>query len=125
MVQSTPAASSQRLAIKALLKILAGIVLAIVAMFGAVLGYAAYANYAAEKTARTLCANLQVGSDIDRAIARARDEGARHRGPYTLERTGAEVHDFQFQGWVFNVGVCRAGVANGKITLLAASLEGD
>jgi hypothetical protein len=121
----SPLQSSKRVAIKALLKILAGIVLAIVLLMAAVLAYAAYANSAAEEAARNLCARLQIGSEIDRAIARARDERARHRGPYTLEATGAEVHDFQFQGWVFNVGVCRAGVAGGKITSLAASLEGD
>lgn len=97
--------------------------LASVLLIGAVVGYAAYANDSAEQAARKLCAALQVGSDIDRAIARARAEGARYRGPRTEE--GAELHDFEFQGWVFNVGVCRASVAGGKIQLLEAKLEGD
>jgi hypothetical protein len=38
---------------------------------------------------------------------------------------GKEVHDFEFQGWVFNVGVCRVSVANGKVTFLESSLQGD
>lgn len=87
------------------------------------LGFAVYANNSAEHAARNFCANIQIGSDIDPVIARAREAGARHRGPRTME--SKEVHDFEFQGWVFNVGVCRAGVANGKVTSLESKLEGD
>ena len=87
------------------------------------LGFAVYANYAAEHAAKKFCANIQIGSDIDPVIARAREGGARHRGPRTIE--GKEGHDFEFQGWVFNVGVCRAGVANGKVMSLESRLEGD
>lgn len=86
-------------------------------------GFAGYANYSAEQAAKKFCANMQIGSDIDPVIARAREKGARHAGPRSME--GKEVHDFEFQGWVFNVGVCRAGVANGKITSLESKLEGD
>ena len=94
-------------------------------LFAAVVGYGVYANSAAEQAARNLCANLQIGSDIDLALAGGRDARARHRGPYAREGSGAQVHDFEFQGWAFNMGVCRVGVAGGKITSLAASLEGD
>lgn len=110
--------------IKAVLKVLAAIVLGLALLIGAVLGYAAYANSSAEQAAKNLCAKLRIGSDVDRAIASARVEGARHRGPLTGE-DGKVTHDFEFQGWVFNVGVCRVTVASGKVRSLAASLEGD
>lgn len=120
MVQSKlTAASREEAPIKTLLKVSA----AIVVLIAAVLGYAAYANDSAEQAARKLCAALQLGSEIDRAIARARAEGARYRGPRTEE--GAEFHDFEFQGWVFNVGVCRVTVSGGKIRSSEARLEGD
>ena len=108
---------------KTLLKVLGAIVLATVLCIAAVLGVAAYASYSAEKAARKFCADVTIGTKIDTVIARAREKGARHRGPRTME--GREVHDFEFQGWVFNVGVCRAGVAGGKVTSLESMLEGD
>ena len=92
-------------------------------LIGAVVGYGTYANSSAEEAARKFCATLQFGSDIDRAIARARAEGARHRGPRIED--GAELHDFEFQGWVFNVGVCRVTVAGVKIQSSEVRLEGD
>jgi hypothetical protein len=108
---------------KTILKIVGAIVLVAALLVAAVLGFAVYANYSAEKAAQNFCATIPIGSDIDHAIARALEQGARHRGPRTIE--GEELHDFEFQGWVFNVGVCRAGVANGKVTSLEANLEGD
>ena len=124
MVQSnlTPA-SREEAPIKTFLKVLAAAVLASALLIAAVLGYAAYANDSAEQAARKFCGALQIGSEIDQAVARARAEGARHRGPRNEE--GREVHDFEFQGWVFNVGVCRVGVASGKIQSFEAKLEGD
>jgi hypothetical protein len=120
MVQSKLTAALRKEApIKTLLKVFGAIVL----LIAGVLGYAAYANDSAEHAARKFCAALQVGSDIDRAIARARAEGARYRGPRTEE--AREFHDFEFQGWVFNVGVCRVTVAGGKIRSFEARLEGD
>ena len=108
---------------KTFLKRLGVIVLAIALLIAAVLGFAVYANDSAEHAARNFCANIPIGSDIDPVIARAHEEGARHRGPRTME--GKEVHNFEFQGWVFNVGVCRVGVASGKVAFLESKLEGD
>ena len=125
MVQSKCAAASLRGAlIKTVLKILAAVVLGLALLIGAVVGYGTYANSSAEEAARNLCANLQIGSDVDRAIATAQAQGARHRGPLTGE-DGRVTHDFVFQGWVFNAGVCRVIVVGGKIKLLEARLEGD
>ena len=109
--------------IKTVTRVFAGIVLGAVLLIAAVLGYAVYANLQAEQAAAKLCARLQVGQEVDRAIAAARDAGARHRGP--LPDGSAVIHDFEFQGWVFNVGVCRAVVASGKISTLEVKLEGD
>jgi hypothetical protein len=125
MVQSKRAAASLREApIKTALKILAAVVLGLALLIGAVVGYGTYANFSAEEAAKNLCAKLQIGSDVDRAMASARAQGARHRGPLTGE-DGRVTHDFEFQGWVFNVGVCRATVAGGKIQSFEAKLEGD
>jgi hypothetical protein len=99
------------------------IVAVFVALCAAVLGYAGYANYAAERSARSFCDATAPGSTLDAALARAGQRGARHLGP--MKNDGREVHDFQFQGWVFNVGVCRAVVADGRIVSVAAMLEGD
>ena len=112
-----------RATIKTLLKVLGAIVLAAALAIAAVLGVAAYAGYSAEQAARKFCADVTIGSEVDSVIARAREEGARHRGPRTMD--GREVHDFEFQGWVFNIAVCRADVASGKVTALESILEGD
>jgi len=96
---------------------------AIVALLAAIVGYAAYANYAAERAAESFCAATALGSSIDAALERAAKHGARHLGP--LNNEGKEEHDFNFQGWVFNVGVCRVGVANGKVISIFTALEGD
>ena len=120
MVQSKPViARREEAPIKTLLKVVGLLVL----LIAGVVGYAAYANDSAEQAAKRLCAALQVGSEIDRAIARARAEGARYRGPRT--EAGTEFHDFEFQGWVFNVGVCRVTVSGGKIRSSEVKLEGD
>ena len=97
--------------------------LATVLAIAAVLGVAAYAGYSAEQAARRFCADITIGSGTDSAIASAREKGVRHRGPRAIE--AREVHDFEFQGWVFNVAVCRAHVASGKVTARESILEGD
>jgi hypothetical protein len=89
----------------------------------AIVGYAGYANHAAERAAQSFCGKTEVGSEVSAAVSRARNENVRYRGPRTTE--GREEHDFEFRGWVFNMGVCRVGVANGKVTSVAALLEGD
>ena len=99
------------------------IVGSIALLFVAVVGYAGYANYAAESSAKSFCGNTDIGSDVAVAIARAGEQGVRHRGPMVSD--GKEEHDFEFQGWVFNAGVCRMSVANGKVISLLAKLEGD
>ena len=96
---------------------------ALILLVAAILGYAAYANDAAERAAASFCAGTQMGSDVSLALGRAQAQGIRHRGPRVTD--GKEEHDFEFQGWVFNVGVCRVGVANGKVISLLTALEGD
>ena len=99
------------------------VVAVFVALCAAVLGYAGYANHAAERSARSFCDATAAGSTLEAALARAGERGARHRGP--IRNDGREEHNFEFQGWVFNVGVCRALVADGRIVSVAAMLEGD
>ena len=110
--------------LKTVLKILAAFVLGLALLIGAAVVYGTYANSSAEEAARNLCANLQIGSDVDRAIAGAQAQGARHRGPLTGD-DGRVTHDFVFQGWVFNAGVCRVTVSGGKIRSFEVKLEGD
>ncbi len=102
-------------------------VLLVIAVFlglcAAVLGYAGYANYAAERSAQSFCDATAAGSTLAAALSRAGERGARHRGPITND--GREEHNFEFPGWVFNVGVCRAVVADGRIVSVAALMEGD
>jgi len=95
----------------------------LVVVLGAIVGYAVYANYAAGRAAESFCAATPVGSDLGDALKRAEASGARHLGPRVSD--GKEQHDFEFQGWVFNVGVCRVAVAKGKVLSRAALLEGD
>jgi hypothetical protein len=95
----------------------------LVLLLGAIVGYAAYANHTAERAAEAFCAATPLGGDFASALERGEAQGARHRGPRTAD--GKEEHDFEFQGWVFNVGVCRVGVARGKVVSRRAMLEGD
>ena len=95
----------------------------LVLLLAALVGYAVYANYTAERAAESFCAATALGSDLTLALTRAQTQGARHRGPRIAD--GKEQHDFEFQGWVFNVGVCRVGVTKGKVVSRAAMLEGD
>jgi len=95
----------------------------LVLVLAAIVGYAIYANYAAERAAASFCAATEAGSELNLALARAQRQGARHRGPRVAD--GKEEHDFEFQGWVFNVGVCRVVLAKGKVVARRAMLEGD
>ena len=94
----------------------------IVALVAAVIAYGGYANYAAERDARGFCAAIPVGSEVQAAVARAADQRIRHREGVT---DGKGAHEFVFQGWVFNAGVCRVAVANGKVLSVVALMEGD
>ena len=106
-----------------ILKILGASVLVVVLLIGAVLGFAIYANESAERQAKTFCAAVPVGAAVDPVVVRAKAESVRHRGPREVD--GKMFHDFEFQGWVFNAGVCRVHVSAGKVTSVKARLEGD
>jgi len=103
--------------------VLGAIALFIAVLIGSVLGFAGYANYAAERAAKAFCGKTPLGSDVNLAVLRAPQEGVRYRG--RLGRNGKEEHRFEVQGWVFNAGVCRVEVANGKVTSVHAQMEGD
>lgn len=106
--------------LRKILRVAGIIVLLIGIALGALVGFGFYANRAAEQAANTFCGKIPAGSDIDLAVARAGREGVRYR--VINDKT---TYDFVFQGWVFNAGVCRAIVANGKVTALRSGLEGD
>jgi len=105
------------------MKIFLAITAALVLSIVAVLAYAGYANHAAERAAQSFCTDTPVGSDPKLALARAQGQGVRYRGKRVID--GREEHDFQFQGWVFNAGVCTIAVENGKVLSAAAQMEGD
>lgn len=109
--------------LKKLLAVLGAIALFIVVLIGSVLGFAGYANYASERAASAFCGNTPIGSDVKLAISRAAQQGIRYRGP--LVTNAKEEHRFEIQGWVFNVGLCRVEVANGKVTSLHVEMDGD
>jgi len=106
--------------IKKILRAVGIVALFIGLALGALVGFAFYTNHAAEQAARAFCGSIRMGSDIGLAVLRAEREGVRHR---VLNDQAA--YDFVFQGWVFNAGVCRATVANGKVVALHSQSEGD
>ena len=105
---------------KGILQTLGIVVLVPVLAIGALIGFAAYANHAAEQAAKNFCAGIQIGSDIHLAVLRAEQENIR----YSILNDNAG-YDFTFQAWVFNAGVCHAIVTNGKVVSLHSELEGD
>ena len=105
------------------MKIFLKIAGSVIVLIAAVLAYAGYRNYAAERAAQSFCAATPVGSELKAALDRGEQQRSRHRGPRTID--GKETHDFEFQGWVFNVGVCRVAVENGKVLSVVVQLEGD
>lgn len=103
-----------------ILRLLGHAILAAVFGFAGLLGFAHYANDSAETAARTFCQDISEGSGVEAAVARAEGGGVRHRVP-----EDGRVHEFLFQGGVFNAGVCRAEVANRKVISRRVQLEGD
>src|SRR6185436_12325097 len=108
---------------KTFLKIVGATVLLGVLAFAALVGYAAYANHAAERDAGAFCGNVQPGTDVDAVIARARAQGRRYRGSRVED--GKEIHDLVFPGWVLNAVVCRVVAVNGKVISRETIKEDD
>jgi hypothetical protein len=82
--------------------------------------YSVYANKQADNGAIAFCKQVQQGSDIGLAIARAEKEQVRHR---TLD--DGRLHQFIFYGAIFYGNACELGVANGKVTTIGYHIYDD
>ena len=96
----------------------------ILTLVGLCAGYYAYWNRqqsAAESQAKTFCEASAIGSDVSRAVERARE----------LKLVGGGYSEQQgrfiavFRGAIFNAFVCELTVANGKVTSRRVFRDGD
>ena len=103
---------------------------AVLSLMGAVGGLALWADWSAERHAREFCDEVQIGSDISEAAARAEkikiiwgaSQGYYHNAP-----VGAgSPYAFYFFGFVMNVAVCYVSFnRDGKVTAKRSEMEYD
>lgn len=81
-----------------------------------VIAIGVYANHRAIKAAEHFCDQIAVGSNLSQSVEAAKAAGVRHIEP---------LHQFYFQGWVFNAALCIVEVEDNKVLSKRIEMRGN
>jgi hypothetical protein len=96
-----------------------GLAVAVIAFCGAAVASVAYSNWYAERSARTFCGAILIGSEISAATSTAKG-----RRIFFGESSGQ--YTFYFPGVIFDKAVCEVSVSKeGKVISRKAEMEWD
>ena len=95
-----------------IVKIFLGLVVVIILVI--VIGI--YSNHRAVFAAKHFCDQIALGSDLSLSVQLAKASGIRYIEP---------LHQFYFQGWVFNAAICSVTVNGNKVSSKRVEMRGD
>jgi hypothetical protein len=104
---------------KRILQWVVGLAVAVIAFCGAAVGFVAYINWRAERSARAFCGAILIGSEIGTATSTAKD------AKIFFGESGGQ-YTFYFPGVIFDKAVCEVSVSKeGKVISRKAEMEWD
>ena len=90
-----------------------------VVLLAGLFGVVAYVNWAAEKKANQFCSQIEIGTQISLAAAKAKSQGV-------FFGSDAKSYTFYFFGFVFDKAICDVTIgADGKVVSKYAGMEYD
>ncbi len=92
--------------LRRLLVTMAKVLLGFSALIVLIIAFGIYSNQRAIKAAEHFCDQIALGSDLSQSMQAARTSGIRYIEP---------LHQFHFQGWLFNAAVCALTVEGNKV----------
>lgn len=94
----------------------AKLILGLLALMVLAIAFGLYANHRASNAAEHFCGQIALGSNLAESVELARSEGVRY-----IE----SLHQFYFQGWMFNAALCIVTVEDNKVMSKRVEMRGD
>ena len=102
--------------LRKLIAIIVKLFIGIAALITVAMAIGLYSNHRALKAAEHFCGQIALGSNLSKSVELAKSEGIRY-----IE----SLHQFYFQGWVFNAALCIVTVEEDKIISKQVEMRSD